>query len=77
MVHGMAQKTDLRAVQLYEKKELKFPQVASIGFAARVLAAAQRWRDAPLKPGPGRLLGYATCIRAGGPTVERRRIRRF
>ena len=29
MVHGMAQKTDLRAVQLYEKKELKFPQVAS------------------------------------------------
>ena len=29
-VHGMAQKTDLRAVQLYEKKELKFQASATV-----------------------------------------------
>ena len=30
MVHGMAQKTDLRAVQLYEENEPKIPQAQTL-----------------------------------------------
>eukprot|EP01048_Picozoa_sp_COSAG05_P004859 COSAG05_NODE_275_length_12406_cov_12.621841_22_plen_80_part_01 len=34
-VHGKAQKTDLRAVQLYEKKEPKIPQDQTLKFSRK------------------------------------------
>ena len=34
-LHGKAQKTDLRAVQLYEKKEPKIPQDQTLKFSRK------------------------------------------